>query len=635
MKIQLLFFQDHQATKPLLPVPPLLNVPPPPYGVSSTPQYGMDIQWGQSDTVYIEARLVQTSGQAINGRYQIKLGYKPDYEPITDRSGDFVDGRDNRLQLLRGAAGRSCLRLMWRPSASKKAQFNEIVRYRIDVKPSAQKEKALNCMVDELLRMSSTLPLSELEGLSQTSLERKWTAGAASADVWDISIKCEEIESLLSQLIPHLEWIRKNCATKVVRMFERQPLWRVRKLSRQTVRAISRFGESNEFARIVTPSLSQSNDIAIHCAIKDFFYVLRNDANAMLGRVEKAVDERKAGINNIPYSDPWRKDEIKAEIQLLNNYKRRLTIITEKTSMFLMVFFPWAQCERKEVAAIRLTDIPDVAAYKIVYFLISEFLKKRFFKESILQGHLNVPEFDRGGSPSVWQKNYSYIYETWSFYRLIEAFDAEGFVGLKRKFQSYIRTRVLNLCLGPDHNEPIHAETTNGDLQIDLFHGISAYKAGTQSHDPFPEFSCNSTNTNRDMLTPDFVIVLTNLQSNAHFHWVVVDAKSGRVISQTEIDKRDRYLSELRRYGTEPPDQSWLVYSGDFNTDPGIEFTQFSRNRPMTWDSHSGIMGWTSDKLQPIGHLRANILSLTKGDNPFLEFARGQIATARRKLNIP
>lgn len=635
MKLRLSFFQNENDAVPS--AQPLLDIP---YPHNATPVkivYGKDIQWGESDTVFIEARLEDAAGQTINGRYKIQLGYKPDFEPITDRNGDFIDGRDNRLQLLRGAAGLSCLRLMWRPSASKKVQFNEIVRYRINVKPAELKEKALNCMVDELLHVSSTLPLSELEGLSQANLERKWTSGTASANVWDLSIKCEEIESLVRHLAPHLEWIRKNCATRLVRAFERRPLRSVRKFSRQSVRAISRLGERNDFARINTPVLRQSNDIAIHCAIKDFFHILRHDADAMLRRIGKAVNERSEEIRRIPRSDIWRTDDVKKEIQHLNKYSQKLTIIKEKCSMFLLGFYPWSQCKRKEVASIRLTDIPDVAAYKIVYFLISEFLKKRYFKESVLQGRLNVPEYDRiedEGTPSVWQKNYSYIYESWSFYKLVEAFDAEGFIGLKSKYQSFIRKRVLNLCFGPSHNEPILASTASDDLWLDLYHGVSAYKSGEHTSNSFSEFSCYSSNENRTKLTPDFVIVFTNRHSKSHFHWIVLDAKSTRAIGQTEIDKRDRYLSDLRRYETEPPDQSWLVYSGEFNTPPGIEFTDISRNRPMYWDCNSGIMRWESQKLQPVGHIRANILSIKEGMNPFQDFARGQIATARRKLGL-
>jgi hypothetical protein len=337
----------------------------------------------------------------------------------------------------------------------------------------------------------------------------------------------------------------------------------------------------------------------------------------------------------------WRRNEEEMQIRQLFSYKKRMYAIAQKCRMYLADVYPWSQCPRRALTTISIFEIPEASAYKSIYYNCLIFLRKRFFRDSVIEGYLYVPEYIReeeDGTPSVWQRNYSYIYEYWVFNRLVKAFDKAGFQGLKDRYCALIRKKVINLCLGASHNEPIHAESKKGELQIDIFHGISAYRYGLAMSDPFPEFSC-SAEGNNDLLTPDFAIVFTAPSRVEYFHWIVLDAKSGQTLRQGDIDKRNKYLTELRRFESEPPDQSWLIYSGNFSLKSGIEFNadsgnQLARNNPMTWDCNAGILNWKTQKLHPVGHIRSNILSLQQGGDPFQEFAQGIVSTARARLGL-
>lgn len=602
------------------------------------------------DSVYVESSLENTNGEPTDGLYKLKLAYGADYEPITTKDGHFVvteKRKDNnqveeirRLQLLRGADNGSLLLLLKRNAVTSESPFRELARFEIRVSLPEEKRKAMQDMVDELLRYDPSSALSELEGLSKVPIERRWTQGSSNRELWELATKCKELESLIKCLAPHLEWIRKNAASRVVKSCSRLPRNKVKKYSARTFRDLARFKDCGNAAHIETHGLVNSYDIPIHCAIKAFLVRLHQDVSGMVSRIASAEDKvtsdqgKEYSLKN--QRDKWRIKELQEEIELLSDYKNRAKRLVEKSVAFLLDYYPWARCRGTSITTVSVHDIPNASAYTASYVIIQKYYKLRFFRESLLQGLLYVPEYIRreeDGIPSVWQRNYSAIYENWVFKHLVEAFSeaSGGFRNLDTSFRAQLRNRVLNLCLGPTHNEPIHATTQTGDLQIDLFHGVVAYMSARQNKrsDPRPPFIA----INNFKQTPDFAIVFSVPATPGKYHWLVLDAKSHQELKDCDIGKRNQYTNSIK-YGKEPPDQSWLIYSGRLSKVPGIEFDSIDSNQlfDLRWKPASGIQNWETNKFHPVGHIRANVISLNGRRNPFLEFAEGQIATARRRL---
>ena len=496
-------------------------------------------------------------------------------------------------------------------------------------------------MVDELLQDDPSLSLSELEGLSKVPIERRWTQGSSNRELWELATKCKELESLIKCLAPHLEWIRKNASSRVVKSCSRLPRNKVKKYSARTFRDLARFKDCGNAAHIATYRLVNSYDIPIHCAIKKFLIRFHQDVSGMVSRIACSVEDKYDQKKKVLHKhDKWRIKELQEEIELLSDYKNRAKRLVEKSTAFLLDYYPWARCRESSITTISVQHIPNANAYTAAYVIIQKYYKLRFFRESLLQGLLYVPEYIRreeDGIPSVWQRNYSAIYENWVFKRLVEAFSkaSGGFRNLDTSFRAQLRNRVLSLCLGPTHNEPIHATTQTGDLQIDLFHGVVAYKAERHNKrsDSNPPFMCGGKFLQQ---TPDFAIVFSDSRNPDRFHWLVLDAKSGPELKDSDVDKRNQYTLSIT-YETELPDQSWLIYSGRSSSAPGIEFDAIDENHGgenLCWKNSSGIQNWRSSKKQPLGHIRANISSLNGNRDPFMEFAEGQIATARRRLGL-
>ena len=121
---------------------------------------GCPIKWGKQDTIFIEARLENFGHEDVDELFQLSLAFQPDYQPLSDEQGRFFyEDRDSnnkvrrvrRMPLLRGAAGKSYLRLLRRSSTASEAEFQEIIRYEIYVEPAPSKKAAMDLMVDELL----------------------------------------------------------------------------------------------------------------------------------------------------------------------------------------------------------------------------------------------------------------------------------------------------------------------------------------------------------------------------------------------------------------------------------------------------------------------------------------------------
>ena len=638
MKLKLTFFRKSDDTLPSAG-PLFFEVPV----SNTTPRLSEsdgEIPGHYSDLIYVESSLEDTTGIQTKGLYKIKLAYKPDYEPIADKEGAFVVGENNRFQLFRGADGKSILWLLKRNTASAKSEFRELAKYSIDITPSEEKQRAMRTMVEELLVDDPSSALSELEGLSMLQLERRWKRGLANREVWDPKTKCEELEKLMQELEPNLEWIRKNFASCVIKSHVRLPRNKIRKYSPKTFRDIARFKDSGNDVRLTAPFLKNSNAISIHRAIKDFLLDLRQDTIGMFVRIGCAINERSKEQSAVPKEDPWRRNDLIEEIRILSSYRERAKRLATRCAVFLLAYYPWSRCRRVSISLVSRQDIPNTAPYIATYDIIQRFYKLRFFEESLLNGLLYIPEYirrDEDGIPSVWQRNYSSIYEYWVFKRLREAFSkaSGGFRNLDTSFRSQLRNRVLNLCLGSTNNEPIHATTQTGDLQIDLFHGVVAYTDAGQNKrsDLRPPFSA----IKKSKQTPDFAIVFSVPTTHGKYHWLVLDAKSDQELKDFAIDKRNQYTNSIK-YGNEPPDQSWLIYSGSSSKVPGIEFDSIDLNQfhNLRWKPASGIQNWETNKLHPVGHIRANVISLNtnKGHDPFLEFAKGQISTARNRLGL-
>lgn len=632
------------------------------------PKGQSSIKWGGSDTVFIEARLDDFGQDEVDELFQLSLAFNPDYQPLSDEQGRFFyEDKENkrkvrRMQLLRGAAGKSYLRLLKRPSPTPEAEFLEIIRYEIDVEPAPSKKAAMDLMVDELLKDEPTLALSIMHGLSMASLKMQWEAGAGSLSLWRLETKCKEMEKVIMKLHPHLNAIRNRYAMQLIR---KQGTLNISRISRWSPRETRQLAHRylDERQRIKADTLDITLDIPIHRAIKDFLVGFVADIHVMTKKIKASIKEDNdrsdelnaeiAGNGKLNSVYQFELQAIRVETELKTEFLKRLKSLCSTCQSWLTNCYPWFSCGRIDVTNVTSANVPETIAYKCVYSHMLRFRQKKFFKEAI-GGHFLLPHYERDANetPSSWQKNYSYIYESWVFLRLAKAFCDEGFEDFGQSFRNKIKRSVKAIHLGPTVNEPIHATSRDGKLQIDLFYGIRAYH---QSSSKCPEFFSVWTDKNKSLETPDFVIVFTNPngEGDHYFNWIVLDAKSGQKLSKGDIiDARDKYARTMRRWDEQVmPDQSWLIYSGelsdhaypDIEFDPNeneilptwkIDFNPFSvENKGMTWHPEQGIEGWTNSRGQPRGHIRANILTIGKHDI-FRDFARGQIATARKRLGL-
>lgn len=601
------------------------------------------------DSTYVEARL-ENCLQDPMGCFRLQLAYKPDYKPISNPYGYFVLDQNNpvtRLQLLRGACGLSVMRLRMRASSA--ADWGDIFSFEIEVEPAPEKRDALVKMVDELLMDRPLDVISQIEGLAKTRIGKRWIKGEVSSDWWSALIKYDEMCKMFQVVSPLLKTLQRNASVLLIRGYDRMNVQLLKRITRVTVRDMKKKG-SMRGRKVLGAVVRESYDTPMHRAIKDFLQRFRRATMELRDITNESLDQDRERLNFLKKKDEewesegrkkkniWEIEDKEDEKRLKEKMFSDLEEILCTCSTFLHGNYPWVDCTPVPIVQIPIDSVPISATYRCLYSKILEFVKKRFFWSSV-EGHFVVPKYVRysEGEPSSWQKNYSYIYEVWVFRRLLEAFTTEGFGELSDKDRQKTRSMLKHLQLGPTTNEPVHAEMSNGKMRIDIFYGLCGFEM--KEGDRWSEFTVQSNKgfngknyqkKSIQRLTPDFAIVFTNPKGigEQSFHWIVLDAKSGRELREENKNNRDLYFNKFCRYG-EPPDQSWLVYSGDFDTSPGIEFD----NDWLTWDDSKGIEGWTKRRVNAMGNLRVNVLSVRKLD-VFRLFARGQIATAMQRMGI-
>ena len=590
------------------------------------------------DCTYVEASLIGVSN--AKGRYRLQLAYKPDFMPVTDKDGDFstVDG-NTRLQLLRGACGLSLMRLLFRNSTA--AKWEERFVFRIEVEPSREKRFAMNSLVDELMNVRPQEVFSRFEGLSQTRIERRWVKGEVSADWWSALIKYDEMKKLYVSILPWLRLLIRNSSVNLALGFRYMSMENLRRMPCKTVHDIEKKAAIQTIGRKVWgPIVRESRNIDIHRAIKDFLIRFKAEAAGLQGVVTEAISRDKIEIKELVARDElWKlknksqlnqwdiedkKNEVAAKEQMVNDIRSML----EGCASLLLGSYPWSRCDRLPIVYVPISSVPSSEQYQYLYARMLQFVQKRFFWSSV-NGRFFVPRYVRysEGEPSAWQKNYSYIYEVWVFKRIIEAFSREGFEEISEKYREKACQMLRNLQLGPVANEPVHAEMTNGRMRVDIFHGLRAYKR--ERGDRWSEF----TSCGGGRLTPDFAIIFTNPDGVGaqSFHWIVLDAKSCWKLDEKATSKRDMYLNKFLRYD-EPPDQSWLVYSGEYNGSAKIEFDDVNDGH-FKWRKDLGIEGWSDRRVNVCGHLRVNCNTVESYD-VFREFAKVEIITAKNRLGV-
>lgn len=661
MNLNLYFYRDKDEAPRKVAAYDWCDSIPYEYDAKRTPQEGKPISCGMTsvfrDSVLVEARLSEYDEEQVGGLYKLKVGDRSDDEPESKDTGWFESKSNKRMQLFRGASGKSWLCLLKRNSASEDAEYRVLARFQISVAPPPEKKIALDGMIDELLSWNPYDVVTETEGISRDKIQQTWVDGDVADETEDIRIKILEIETLLRNLRPWLITISKNSAERLIRCFQKIRIAAVRRFSAQTIRDVSRLNDTNIFTKARSSVLARSCEIPIHCAIKDFLLLLKSCAHSMQSRVNCSKTRIEKDIGHIPSTDKWRRKEARKNIARYEDFNRRLTAIANTCVALLFPGYPWSNCRRLPITAISLMSVPDTPPYRKVYFKMLEFRRKRFLWLA-KQGRMDVPKYVREseGESSIWQKNYSFIYEAWVFKRLVEAFVAEGFEELDTSFRLRLRRNVNELYLGPVLNEPIHANFRKGNMQIDMFYGIVAYpwnkNASYQEFTAWEDRKDKGKKTPKARLTPDFVIVFSRGMKD--FHWIVLDAKAWDRLGKDAIDhSRDNYLFNFYRH-SERPDQSWLIYSGSFGGVAGIEFDQDSdsdgrewrddmaelashpltRNCGLEWKPGVGIVGWRPKQNQAVGHVRMNLKSFARNPKVLEEFAKTQIATAKARLGI-
>ena len=551
MNLNLYFYRDKdEAPRNVAAYDWCDSIPPYEYGAKRTPREGKPISCGRTtvfrDSVLVEARLSECDEEQVGGLYKLKLGDRSDYEPESEDTGWFESKSNKRMQLFRGASGRSWLCLLKRNSASEDAEYRELARFQISVDPPPEKKKALDGMIDELLSWNPYDVVTETEGISIDKIQQTWVDGDVADEAEDIRIKVGEIEVLLRCLRPWLITISQNSAERLIRCLQKTRIASVHRFSAKTIRDIRRITDTDVFTKVRSSVLSRSSEIPIHCAIKDLLLSLKSYAHSMQSRVNCSRTRIEKDIELIPNADKWSRKEARKNIARYEDFNRRLTAIANTCVVLLFPGYPWSNCRRLPITAISLISVPDTPPYRKVYFKMLEFRRKRFLWLA-KQGRMDVPKYVREseGESSIWQKNYSFIYEAWIFKRLVEAFVAEGFEELDASFRLRLRQNVNELYLGPVLNEPIHANFRKGNMQIDMFYGVVAYpwnkNTSCQEFTAWEDRKDTGKNTPKARLTPDFVIVFSHGMKD--FHWIVLDAKAwNRLGKDAIVDSRNHYL---------------------------------------------------------------------------------------------
>ena len=426
-----------------------------------------------------------------------------------------------------------------------------------------------------------------------------------------------------------------------------------------TLRDIKRRNAFKSQAKVFTPVLMLSNDIPIHEAIAVFLDSLRFDLSSLHKKISLRMQDDRELLRTA--RDGYKAKDLREEIEYKDELLMRVKKVCDDCSSFLTSSFPWFRCcrrrVRRRVTTISINDVPNVESYRALYFLMLRYSKMRNFKGA-LEGRFYVPQYVRiqaDEMSSTWQRNYSFVYEVWVFKRLVDAFSAEGFSGLREKYKRQIACRMKDIILGTVENDPLCASNEDG-IEVKLYFGLRAYNDAKLNDEGFSIKKGENSSPEekeRELLTPDFAIVFSQVQNPTEKYWMVLDAKSCDVLKERDVKKRDLYYKQLK-LDRQKPQQSWLIYSGRLKSSKrvscvaGLESNaeEVGHDSGVSWDeelrttnplsenaeasfSGAGWFGYNKLPMDLRGHLRANVKTDVVTRSVFREFARGQIATAK------
>lgn len=603
----------------------------------------------------ISARLVEVSfGKGLNKKFKLKLCAKrPDNKfNEVDCDGVFFrykDGeRETEVELLRGAMGTSYLELLPPSHRVEGGMPHPLLVVRIGVIPAPDRLDLMDRMVDEIVPVNPFLALSNFVDYSISTMRHGWGGGHGDRNLRGITFELEEISDVMKNTSHVLRQIAMSPESIAAKVSTTISLGRVRKFEPKVFLSLARKGVSCDLAKaslsIGVPGACRvvSYDTIAHRAIGSFLRERLSRLRELKMFFDRQVASMKMELKNFP--DRGETKDALSDVETL-----RREVVTNMIPFFVYYLgstMPWWNLNgRVNILTTPRTAFAANAMYMHMYNTMCAFEKKRFWPLAET-GFFSVPRYSRvaGEEPSSWQKNYSVVYESWVFLKLMWAFDQSGY-GMLGEYKKKLEKNIWNAFLGQRINDPVSAFACQGYLRVDVYYGVEGRLTGKL-------FSCAAGSEGeggREKLTPDFVIVFTNVRSG-EYHSIVLDAKSGREIGEREIGKRNLYATDFFVGGT-PPDQSWLIYSGKYYGTAGIEFDSdpsnipnkcwrpeilhsLDRNRGLTIDDKKGIVGSWKNR-QPVGHVRANARTLGENlDNVFKQFVDIQIATARERLKL-
>lgn len=602
-----------------------------------------------------------------NDKYRLQLAFQPDfsYSKIGNNREFYTERRKCQstcVKLFQGAMGSSELKLSQR---TPDYEWEDILSIRIAINPSKDKLELMRKMAATLFPVNPFLVLSNVEGLSKVNVARNWEQGDSKEYEWNAYIELETVKWIYGQLFPRLYAIAYDCAYQVSVRYEMAKIHQLRRIDGQCRRKIERLvlrynSEPIGNRRIMAPSRCCDVNIVAHRVIGSF---LRGQLKRLLDIsrfLDNKIEEKYRYIDQ--EIDGNKKKSYRGAIREEKLMKLSIAKFVKKIQNVIGIG-PWLRVD-SEAQIFKATpkDFSFNENYGYVYSLICAFEKMRFMWRNMI-GEMLTPSVrlaDCRGGQSRWQRNYSYVYESWVFVSLLKAFKACGFPMLNQ-YRAKIIARSIDSFMGQRNNDPVPCVSEDGELKVELFHGVCA-----------PKWDANSVEINGlshhadhgDPITPDFEIRFTKKGvDNDHDseYVIVLDAKSGRVLGDESIQQRNKYIQKLyRNQDQDPPHQVWLVYSGtsslynDGKSKPtsGIEFNKLDGNEcwaereTMIEEApyqHNGKFMWTHDGITDgrkyrrnkpfVGHLRCNAETIL-GNNVFEKFVMVQLKTVKKYFGL-
>lgn len=611
-----------------------------------------------ADQPDISYRYLGENGNFFTKKYKVDAAGKR----VRDENGHYIRERGNCENLFRGAMGDSVLKLSQR---NYDQEWVDIVSINVSIEPDADKRELMQKMALTLLPINPFLVLSNIEGLSKASVSRYWEHGDSKEEEWNAYIEVETIKWIFNRLFPRLFAIISDCAYRISVKSEVTKVGRLRHVDGRSRRAMEklllRHGAGMENRTIIGSSRYCDVNVVAHCVIGAF---LCNQIRR-LSRIErflgKKIDEKKRCKEEKGETDCNKRNYYERAIREEAAMKKSVRRLKRKIQEVFGVG-PWAQ-SNLNVSIFKATpeDFSFDENYRYVYSLVETFEKIRFLWRNNV-GEMLTPSVDYGAGrarQSRWQRNYSYVYEAWVFVSLLKAFQSCGFSMLSQ-YRAKIIARAIDSFMGQRNNDPVQCDSSDGELQVELFHGVCASK-----WDPENDINGLSHHLEHDNpLTPDFEIRFVKKGATAvseSEYVILLDAKSGRFLCNVDVQSRKKYETAIyRNQDQDPPHQVWLVYSGishksdDNDTVPkaGVEFDHedgrecWAASETMAEESprlHNGKFKWTQDGITDgrkfrrskpfVGHLRGNAVTVSD-NNVFEEFVKVQLETVKGYFGI-